>query len=334
VEEAREKPKILLVDDSALVRRAVRTVLEESDVAEVLEVDGGATALKALASDGVDLVICDLEMPGIGGQKLLQIVRGGQQHRNTPFIMLTSREDVETKVRIFEAGANDYLTKPFHDAELLARLKVHLQLKLAQDELAEKNRSLKRIAQTDGLTQVANRRHFETVVKREMARAQRYKNDLTLMILDVDHFKNVNDQYGHVAGDEVLREVARRISLGIRTCDLVARYGGEEFCLLLPQTDLQGGLTVAERYRASLEARPVVTDDGDISITASFGVAAFPSPSVHTTSEFVRLADGALYRSKDTGRNRVTAASVHGWTGDEEPANDTGRAGAESADVG
>lgn len=304
------RPTVLVVDDSESMRKTVGVALRHESEADLVSVASGAEALQVLGSRSVDLILCDLEMPGIDGRKLLQFVRSSKQHEKIPFIMLTGHDAVDMKVDLLLRGANDYLTKPFHAAELRARVHVHLQLKRLQDELAEKNERLEQQTRTDPLTDVSNRRHLEKLLRIEMIRALRYRTQLTFVMLDVDHFKSVNDSYGHVTGDYVLREVAARLRRGIRACDLVARYGGEEFCLLLPQTDSAGGLAVAERYREAIAQEPILVGSTKIQVTASFGVVTYPHSTLQTLEDVVRAADTALYEAKNAGRNRSVVAPL------------------------
>ena len=304
------RPTVLVVDDSESMRKTVEVALRHEAEVDLVSVGSGTEALQVLGRQPVDLILCDLEMPGIDGRKLLQFVRNSKQHEKIPFVMLTGHDDVDTKVDVLLRGANDYLTKPFHAAELRARLHVHLQLKRLQDELAEKNEKLEQQTRTDPLTDVANRRHLEKTLRIEMIRALRYRTQLTFLMLDVDHFKAVNDNYGHVTGDQVLREVATRLRTGIRACDLVARYGGEEFCLLLPQTDSVGGLAVAERYREAIACEPVTIGSEQIRVTASVGVVTYPHSSLQALEDVVRAADKALYAAKNAGRNCSVVAPL------------------------
>jgi diguanylate cyclase (GGDEF)-like protein len=193
-------------------------------------------------------------MPILDGFKLLNLKRTRPELQDIPVIMLTGAEDVSQKVKALENGAQDYLTKPFHDAELVARLDVHLQVRALQQELRLKNRQLEELSNTDGLTKLTNRRHLMELADIELLRAEQEAHPLAVVMLDVDHFKRVNDEHGHAMGDQALRAVSEVLSGDLRDSDVAARFGGEEFMLLLPNTDLEGARAVAERYRARIEA--------------------------------------------------------------------------------
>jgi two-component system, cell cycle response regulator len=207
-------------------------------------------------------------------------------------------------VQAFELGADDVLTTPVEPAELLARLNRRRTLKQRTDALLVQGERLERLALTDGLTQMHNRRYFQMRLAEEFRRSQRYDNPLALILADLDHFKAVNDTAGHVVGDTVLRKVAGCFQASIRDTDTAARWGGEEFAVVLPQTHLAGALTVAERIRRDVAALRFPAGDA-LFVTASLGVSSYPAAHVHTTDELVRAADEALYRAKREGRNRV-----------------------------
>ena len=303
---------VLIVDDSEAVREKIRAALSMLPICEtMLEADNGLRGLKLLAQHKIDLVLCDVVMPELDGFKFLQLMKAKPDYRDVPVILLTGEEATEKKVKGLEQGATDYILKPFEAAELLARVKVQLKLKALQDELREKNAQLERLASTDALTKIHNRRYFVEMFELEWAKCERFHHDMGLIIIDVDHFKSVNDTWGHPEGDRVLTEVAQVLQRSLRKVDLVARYGGEEFAVLLPSTDLKGTKLVAEKLRAEVE-RNVSAGAGTATqrtVTISIGVAHTPtSPGVSNSDDLVHRADEALYLSKERGRNRVTVS--------------------------
>jgi two-component system, cell cycle response regulator len=303
------RPCVLVVDDSESVRKRVTQVLRMAGVeADVIAASGGAEALAIMAAQPVALVLCDVEMPGLDGFNFLKITRGHADLAEIPVIMLTVKEDLGAKVKGLTEGASDYLTKPFHNEELVARVRVHLKLKQLQDELRLKNARLEELSRLDALTQLSNRRHFMEVLESEFARATRYSVALSLVMLDVDLFKAVNDTWGHVAGDDALVGVATAAKSLLRKSDHAARYGGEEFALLLPETPMDGALVVAERVRRAVSEVCLTQPAGTFSVTVSLGVATFPGPGILNPSALVQRADEALYAAKRAGRNRVHAA--------------------------
>jgi len=296
----------LIVDDSETLRHHVERVLRERDVFDrVLSAADGVEGYKLLIHNRVDLVLCDVVMPGIDGFKLLSLKAERPELVEIPVIMLTGEEDVRAKVKGLGAGASDYLTKPFHDDELVARVKVHLKIKALQDELLEKNTRLEELSRTDGLTKVNNRRYFMEVFELELMRAKRYNADLCFVMADIDHFKHVNDEHGHLAGDRVLTVIAQVLAEDLRKHDVLGRYGGEEFALLLPQTGAEGGRVVAERYRRRIELTEIAVGNAAIKVTISMGIASLLNQSVESVDELVRIADQSLYKAKKAGRNRV-----------------------------
>lgn len=294
--------RLLLVDDSATVRTVARRALAPL-FEEIVEASEGFEAWKYLAEHVPDVVVSDLHMPKCDGVKLLHLRKQKRALENVPFILLTSVDDHDRKADLLELGAADYVVKPFHERELVARVRVHLRLRLLQEELREANEKLHELSTTDGLTGLRNRRHFDEALEREIARAHRYGTPLSLILADIDHFKAVNDTLGHAGGDEVLRAFARVMRAGLRTNDIAARYGGEEVALIMPHTDLPGATTVAERLRATFASEVVVVGEREHRSTASFGVATMNADS----SKLVERADRALYRSKAEGRDRVSS---------------------------
>ena len=302
--------RILIVDDDALIRREIqRTLREDPTFTEFHEATDGLAGFKRLLDRAVDVVVCDLVMPGYDGLKFLALKASRRELEGIPVLMLTAEADGDRKAEILERGALDYVTKPFHEKELLARVRIHHKLKVLQDELREKNQLLEMISVTDPLTGLFNRRHLMSRLEEELARTVRYENPLSVVMIDIDHFKQVNDQFGHAMGDEVLRTVGRMLKETVRATDVAARLGGEELMLMLVHTDLNGAKQVAENVRTRLEATEHRLDGAMVKRTASFGVASLEGRDKKASVELLlRRADEALYRAKQTGRNRVVVA--------------------------
>lgn len=311
--------RILIVDDSSSVRVALReALLDLPTVGEIVEAVDGVDALAALARTPVDLVLTDITMPRLDGFKFLSAVRNNPRLRDVMVIMLSALGESVDKVRGLTLGANDYVTKPFERAELLARVTVMLKMKELQEELQRKaaaleraNLELERLANQDGLTGLPNRRSFFSRMDIEFHRSRRFGTSLALLMLDIDHFKKFNDTYGHQLGDEALRAVGAALSGGIRSYDCAGRYGGEEFICFLPETNASAALVVAERLRQRVGATrvPVIGCDGspgDVGMTVSIGIALWPDCPAERVDDLVAAADRALYQAKSEGRNRST----------------------------
>ncbi|MCU0685137.1 MAG: diguanylate cyclase [Polyangiaceae bacterium] len=312
---------ILVVDDSETTRSQVRRALRgDATFDRFLEAEDGLSAFKLMIEEKPNLVLCDLNMPRFDGRGFLRLRASRPELRDIPVIMLAAEGDGELKARLIEDGACDYLTKPFHEKELLVRVRLHHRMKALQDELRDANARLEALSNTDPLTGLANRRCLDRRLTDEVARSRRHGVPLTVVALDIDHFKKVNDQHGHEMGDIVLRNVARAMSEGLRSNDLAARPGGEEFLLLLPHTDLNGGLAMAERVRTRLERLPHIGSAASLRVTASFGVACSEPGSVPNGEELLARADQALYEAKHAGRNRVCSWSAASF--DDEPTQD------------
>jgi diguanylate cyclase (GGDEF)-like protein len=303
--------KILVVDDDSVIRREMAEALE-SEGYQVIQGTDGKDALSRLREDRPDLIIMDVEMPGMGGREVCRIIKGNKSFGFIPVILVTAREDIQTKVEGLELGADDYLIKPINPLELGARVKSMLRMKLLQDELVEANDRLRHVndrlqelSMTDPLTGIYNRLYFHKRFRYEFQRAARYQTPLTLLMLDLDHFKKINDTYGHPFGDHVLKQASRVLVDSLRQVDLVARYGGEEIIIVCPETDAAGAKIVAERLRTNVEKMDCVVDDIKSKVTVSIGVAIFPGDGITSEEELLQLADEALYRAKQAGRNCV-----------------------------
>ena len=303
------KKSVLIIDDNDQMRAEVRRHLNESNLFdEYYEATDGVEGFKILLNKAVDLILCDVVMPGIDGFKFLSMKKARPEFNDIPVIMLTGEEDVRLKIKGLEQGASDYITKPFDPGELVARVRVHYKIKALQEELRATNRRLEELSNTDGLTKLYNRRYFMELLDLEFQRAQRYESRLAFVMMDIDHFKEFNDSYGHLLGDRILAEISQILAENLRVNDIIGRYGGEEFGLMMPETDLKGALVVGERYRKRIEEFTMVEVEKQLKITISLGVACYPHPQIHTMDDLIRLADNALYEAKKYGRNRVEVA--------------------------
>ncbi len=289
----------LVVDDSpseALLR-------ELADAgAKVLRAATAAEGIGHLVDGPIDVAIVKVELKGESGLKVLTHLRseGGQ----TPVLLLSGSDDTVARAAAFGQGCDDYLLLPALPSEVVARAARRMELHRVLLEAKTEAARLHELAVTDGLTQVANHRHFQDRLREEFRRAQRYDDPLALILVDLDHFKNVNDNFGHQIGDEVLKATAACVKAAVRETDFVARYGGEEFAVVLPKTHLAGALTVAERIVA--EMARIKAGPAGLRVTASFGVSGFPGRSVNTSEQLIRTADEALYRAKREGRNKIS----------------------------
>ncbi len=303
--------RVLIVDDNAMIRQEIKAVLMKDDsFGSFIEAGDGLSAFKILMEQLPDVVLCDLVMPGFDGLKLLGLKASRPELAQIPVIMLTAEDDLDRKAEILERGASDYVLKPFHEKELLARVRIHHKLKKLQDELREKNAQLEALAVTDALTGLPNRRHLMKRLEEEVARVKRFEQPLSLLMMDVDHFKLVNDTYGHAMGDEVLRNMGALLKQSIRATDLAARFGGEEFTVLLPNTDLEGAVQAAEGLRLKFEASSHALEGQIIQKTMSLGAACLTPADDRSPEALLKAADEALYRAKHGGRNRVEREEV------------------------
>ena len=298
--------RVVIVDDDPAIRRLVRLLLNRSGYDSV-EFTTGSEAREQLKKIPWDLAILDRRLPDMDGVMLCQELKSYPEFKSRYLIMLTGEDDQEDKVEGLDLGADDYMTKPFQYAELLARIRAGKRIVDLQKELMETNKRLERLSITDGLTHLYNHRYFQDELSRAFEESARYHRPLSLAIADLDFFKKVNDSYGHAVGDQVLQAVSRMFQDSIRSTDLAARYGGEEFAIMMPETNLDDAMVLAEKLRALLESTPIDTHAGPIRVTLSVGVSTVPHPAIHSAKELVVSADNALYRAKHGGRNQVQA---------------------------
>jgi len=308
-------PKILVVDDIPLNVELQKTYLKASGY-DVVEAMDGEEAIKKVEEEKPDLILLDVMMPKMNGFEVCQLLKNNPETQFIPIIMVTALRDVEDRVRGIEAGADDFISKPFNKMELMARVKSLLRIKFLHDELQEKIRLLdeakakmEQLAVTDGLTGLYNYRHFQEQLAHEFDRAKRHQLDLSLLMMDIDYFKIYNDCHGHPAGDQVLRTIGKIIKENLRKIDIAARYGGEEFAVILPETNHKSAIVVAEKIRKLIEQTPIDHEDQQPNgkLTISIGVASYPRDAEDPRS-LVDVADRRLYRAKQKGRNLVVAS--------------------------
>lgn len=316
------RPIVLLVDEQKIVHHIVTAMLTQAPDIELHHCYDSDKAVAMAEHIGPTVILQDLQMAGISGMELLQEYRNHMAIAEVPVLMLSATTAPETKAEAFARGADDYLEKMPHPIEMIARIRHHsraytdhleraaalLALENERQKLAEANHALELLSSLDGLTGLANRRYFDTAFDREWQRAMRETEPISLFMIDVDYFKNYNDHYGHQAGDECLKHVAKALSDVLqRPADIVARYGGEEFIALLPGTHSRGVLQMAEVMRKSVVALQIPHMHSPIAavVTVSIGLATVLPMLKHEPTELIAAADQALYAAKRDGRNRV-----------------------------
>lgn len=301
--------QIVIVEDNLAQRRLLRAILTNAGY-DVLEADDGLVAWHMIQQHAANLVITDWMMPGLDGLDLIHRIRSAQLPQYVYVLLLTARDSRTDVVTGLQAGADDYLTKPVNPDELLARVAVGERVLALETHLRTARDELRLQATHDHLTGLLNRRAFYEDAAVAFEQAQRLSLPLSVLLLDVDHFKLVNDQYGHSVGDQALQLLARTLEKAKRATDQVARWGGEEFAMLLPNTSLEDARIVAERIRLYIsQSRLPLTDDTALSLRVSIGLTSTSTQSNTSLDDLLRQADGALYRAKDEGRNRVCVAT-------------------------
>jgi diguanylate cyclase (GGDEF)-like protein len=324
---------ILVVDDSKVSRELLKLFLKGAGYRDVVDVDSAEKAFGLLGvgrtdeegSGRFDMILMDVVMPGMDGIEACRAIRKDARFEDIPIIMVTAAEDEDHLHRAFLAGAIDYILKPIGKTELLARVHSVLQLKTERDgrkarekellealeQLRKANDILRRLSAIDGLTGLSNRRNFDEFIEKEWRRAQRDQKPVSLIMIDIDHFKAYNDTYGHQRGDDCLKQVAAIIGENVkRPADLAARYGGEEFAVVLPDTGAKGAAEMAELIKRSIEAVaiPHAKNSAAPVVTVSLGVATLEPDRILNPSDLIERADKALYAAKNGGRNRCEVA--------------------------
>jgi len=309
--------KILIVDDSTFEADHVKTILE-AEGHDVLWAESGSRGISMITTHLPDLVILDLVLPDISGIRICQWLRQNMRMKYTPLVMLTSRGQAHERVQGLQEGATDYITKPYDDAELKARIASILREVLLRERLEKKNleyeellRRLETISKTDPLTGLYNRRHFEDVLVSEYERFKRFNTPFSCMILDVDFFKEVNDLCGHGVGDLILKAVSQIIQGEVRGVDTAARYGGDEFIVLLAQLTAEMSEKVASRIISACNQFDYQSIDKRCKpVTLSIGISSAPDPDLKVLDDLFKCADYALYKAKKSGRNCLKSARL------------------------
>ena len=316
--------KILIAEDEPVSRRMLQGVLTRWGYDVVSVEDGNAAWEQLNAADAPRIALLDWMMPGLNG---IDVCRKMRRHRPEPYtyiLLLTANDAKEGVVEGLESGADDYLTKPFHFEELKARLRVGLRLLELEDTLVQAREAMRFKATHDTLTEVWNRGAILEMLDREINRSRREGPSLGVLIGDLDHFKAVNDTYGHLVGDAVLQEVTKRMQSGVRLYDAVGRYGGEEFLVLLPGCYAAATTGKADQLRNAIVQWPIETPVGPLHVTMSFGGVATANWPLDTANQILQMADAGLYHAKEEGRNRAVMASAADHEEAHSPSPETG----------
>lgn len=295
---------ILIVDDDPINIEILKAALE--DEYDIISATTGEKAIDLARKHHPDLILLDVIMPGMDGYDVCEHLKIDKRTEGIPVIFISGLNDMDAEIKGLQVGAIDYVTKPINPAVVQMRVHNHLELQRARN-------SLKRLATTDGLTDLANRRHFDDVLQHEFNRMSRLRHPLSLIMLDIDFFKKFNDGYGHVMGDSCLKQVAYTIRGNLnRPADFGARYGGEEFACILPDTDLKGAIAIAENIRLSIKNLNIPHRNSSVAdcVTASLGIFTVFDYSKTSPSKLISKADEQLYLAKEKGRNRVCFAEL------------------------
>lgn len=308
-------PRILVVDDHPDNVEIIDARLSSRGY-KVARASNGQEALDQVQAETPHLILCDVMMPVMDGYEVSRRVKNDESLPYIPIILVTARDSTQDKVDGLDAGADDYLTKPVNFPELEARVRSMLRIKHLQDQLDQKNRELevankklRQLSITDGLTGLFNHRHVHELLHEEFERSKRSGEPIAVAMLDLDHFKRINDTYGHPTGDVILFETAHLLRETAREIDMPGRYGGEEFIAILPNTAEEAAAHFAERVRERVEQHTYRDDATEVRMTVSCGVAASPGDGIDSPASLLKRADEALYAAKESGRNRMVRAS-------------------------
>ncbi|MZP30362.1 diguanylate cyclase [Heliobacterium undosum] len=296
--------RVMIVNDSILEGRILLDLLSRRGY-QVGIARNGFDALTMARTFHPDVIISDIVLPRMSGLDMIRRLKEGTEGYDIPVIFASSSEAKNDRLECLKAGGSDYIQKPIDHEELILRVEVALRHKTSIDSLKRREGILRAGSLRDPLTGLYNRRYFDQKLAEELARVDRYGSILTLIMLDIDHFKRINDNHGHLVGDKILITMAGRLKLNVRATDTVCRFGGEEFAIIAAETDLKGAFTLAEKMRETVANEPfVVSDDLALTVTSSFGISECKRVN-ETAQTLIDRADKALYEAKKSGRNRV-----------------------------
>ncbi|OGW24056.1 MAG: hypothetical protein A2X59_12420 [Nitrospirae bacterium GWC2_42_7] len=309
---AMTKGRILIVEDSKQQADLTRELLEKNGY-EVVWASDGISGIKTIGTTSFDLILLDLILPDMSGNDVCRWLKLNNDTKGIPIIMLTVKDSLDDKVSSLEAGADEYLAKPYNEVELNVMIYAALRTKALQDELKQRNKQMVELltkveflAITDSLTGLYNRRYFDNVLKKELTEGKRYRKSVACLMMDIDNFKQINDTYGHETGDYVLKEIAASLKTIFREADTIARWGGEEFIVMMPHTDMNGASSPASKILKAIDEKKF-DKIPDEHITVSIGVAC-SGETYNTPDILVNASDLALYEAKRKGKNRIEVA--------------------------
>ncbi|HUJ27785.1 MAG TPA: diguanylate cyclase [Myxococcales bacterium] len=304
-----ELPRVLIVQADDAERLFQRSLFVDAGMS-VFEAQSGAEAMDFLATDRPDLVVLGRSLPDMDGLELVPRLKSNELDF-VPVLVASHRGETSERVRGLQLGADDYIGRPCDPAELLARAKALLRTKQTHDKIRKLHVALEQMVVSDPLTGLHNRRYLMDRLVQEMQRADRHGEPFAFAMIDLDSFKPINDQFGHILGDKVLRAVGNAVARCVRVSDIAARYGGDEFAVILPQTPPDGAARVCERILHAISDLTLKDDRGETcKVTASLGLSYYPAEDLETAEDLVHAADGALYGAKRSGKNRFTAVST------------------------
>ena len=306
-------PVIVVADDDRVTRDTICSILTRAGYL-VTPANDGQEAVEIVGQGGVDLVLLDILMPRLGGIEACRIIKSVTGDAFVPVMLVTVKTDTASRVEGLKIGADDYITKPFEEREMIARIEAMLRIKRLNDHLVSVRQKLERLSVYDELTGLYNFRYLHTRLREEFKRAERYHEPLACVVIDVDNLRMHNERGGQALGDAILRGVADSVRRCVREVDVVARYGGEEFLVILPSTHMAGSVAVADRIWREVRGRVFVGEPGGVAsrVAVTVGVAMYPSPDIKTKEALLRAADTALMNAKREGGDRVCVFQQHG----------------------